>query len=36
MPDIFTLNDLTVKIPSQRENDPTNPEEEEEENNGEA
>ena len=31
MPDIFTLEDLTVKIPSQRENDPTNNNEEEEE-----
>lgn len=34
MPDIFTLEDLTVKIPSQRENDPTN-NNEEEENDGE-
>ena len=24
MPDIFTLKDLTVDVPSQRENDPTN------------
>jgi hypothetical protein len=31
MPDIFTLADLSVKIPSQREDDPTEPEEEEEE-----
>lgn len=31
MPDIFTLNDLTVKIPSQREDDPTNINENEEE-----
>jgi hypothetical protein len=23
MPDIFTLKDLTVEIPSQKENDPT-------------
>jgi len=30
MPDIFTLEDLSVKIPSQREDDPTNPDEEEE------
>ena len=30
MPDIFTLADLSVKIPSQREDDPTEPEEEEE------
>jgi hypothetical protein len=29
MPDIFTLEDLTIKIPSQRENDPTNNNEEE-------
>ena len=36
MPDLFTLEDLTVKIPSQREDDPTNPKQEEEENNGEA
>ncbi len=28
MPDIFTLEDLTVRIPSQREDDPTNEEEE--------
>lgn len=34
MPDIFTLTDLTVEIPSQRENDPTN-NNEEEENDGE-
>jgi len=34
MPDIFTLEDLSVKIPSQREDDPTNSEEKEEENNG--
>ena len=34
MPDIFTLEDLTVKIPSQREDDPTNENNEEEENNG--
>ena len=35
MPDIFTLEDLTVKIPSQREKDPTNEDNnEEEENNG--
>jgi hypothetical protein len=34
MADIFTLEDLTVKIPSQRKDDPTNPEEKEEENNG--
>mgnify|MGYP003153608500 CR=1 FL=1 len=27
MPDIFTLDDLTVKEPSQREEDPTNEEE---------
>jgi hypothetical protein len=32
MPDLFTLEDLTVKIPSQRENDPTNNNEEEEDN----
>ncbi len=31
MPDLFTLKDLTVEIPSQRENDPTNTNEEEEE-----
>ena len=31
MPDIFTLEDLTVKIPSQRENDPTIQKEKEEE-----
>ena len=24
MPDLFTLEDLTIKVPSQRENDPTN------------
>ena len=24
MPDIFTLEDLSVKVPSQREDDPTN------------
>jgi len=30
MVDIFTLNDLTVKIPSQREDDPTEQKEEEE------
>ena len=35
MPDIFTLEDLTVKIPSQREKDSTNEDNnEEEENNG--
>jgi len=35
MPDIFTLEDLTVDVPSQRENDPTNlNDNEEEENNG--
>tara|TARA_R110001583_G_scaffold171608_2_gene325297 strand:- start:1383 stop:1487 length:105 start_codon:yes stop_codon:yes gene_type:complete len=34
MADIFTLEDLTVKIPSQKENDPTNSEEKKEENNG--
>jgi len=34
MPDIFTLKDLTVRIPSQREDDPTNPNNEEEEDNG--
>jgi|TARA_R100000808_G_C2136103_1_gene144435 hypothetical protein len=34
MPDIFTLDDLTVEIPSQRENDPTNNNNEEEEDNG--
>tara|TARA_X000001382_G_scaffold130367_2_gene124992 strand:+ start:2451 stop:2561 length:111 start_codon:yes stop_codon:yes gene_type:complete len=34
MPDIFTLEDLTVRIPSQREDDPTNPNNEEEEDNG--
>ena len=28
MPDLFTLKDLTVTIPSQREEDPTNNEEE--------
>ena len=27
MPDIFTLDDLTIKIPSQRDEDPTNEEE---------
>ena len=31
MPDIFTLADLSVKVPSQKEDDPTEPEEEEEE-----
>ena len=31
MPDLFTLKDLTVEIPSQRENDPTNTNEEDEE-----
>ena len=31
MADIFTLEDLTVKIPSQRENDPTVGEKEEDE-----
>lgn len=31
MPDLFTLEDLSVKIPSQREDDPTNPDDEEEE-----
>ena len=31
MPDLFTVKDLTVDIPSQRENDPTNNNEEEEE-----
>tara|TARA_R100000278_G_scaffold106921_1_gene83548 strand:- start:3453 stop:3560 length:108 start_codon:yes stop_codon:yes gene_type:complete len=25
MPDLFTLDDLTYNIPSQVENDPTNP-----------
>ena len=34
MTDCFTLDDLTVKIPSQKENDPTTPKEKEEENNG--
>lgn len=35
MPDIFTLEDLTIEVPSQRENDPTNENNnEEEENNG--
>jgi len=35
MPDIFTLDDLTIEIPSQRENDPTNDNNnEEEEDNG--
>ena len=34
MPDLFTLEDLTVKIPSQKEDDPTIPEDKEEENNG--
>ena len=29
MPDLFTLEDLTVKIPSQREKDVEEPEEEE-------
>ena len=29
MPDIFTLKDLTIEIPSQREDDPTNNSEEE-------
>ena len=29
MPDLFTLEDLTVKIPSQREKDVDEPEEEE-------
>jgi|TARA_R110002012_G_C11549062_1_gene602266 hypothetical protein len=33
MPDLFTLKDLTIRIPSQRENDPTN--ENEEDNNDE-
>jgi hypothetical protein len=28
MPDLFTLKDLTIEVPSQRENDPTNNEEE--------
>ncbi len=28
MPDLFTLNDLTINIPSQRDEDPTNEEEE--------
>jgi hypothetical protein len=36
MADIFTLQDLTVDVPSQRENDPTNPRPGEEENNGKA
>ena len=31
MPDLFTVKDLTVNIPSQRENDPTNNNQEEEE-----
>ena len=31
MPDLFTVKDLTINIPSQRENDPTNNNEEEEE-----
>ena len=31
MPDIFTLADLSVKVPSQKEDDPTESEEEEEE-----
>jgi hypothetical protein len=30
MVDIFTLEDLTVEIPSQRDNDPTEQKEEEE------
>ena len=35
MPDIFTLEDLSIKVPSQREDDPTNEDNnEEEENNG--
>ena len=34
MPDLFTLADLTVEIPSQREDDPTNIKNEEEENDG--
>ena len=34
MPDLFTLEDLTVEIPSQRENDPTNNNKEEDENDG--
>ena len=34
MPDIFTLEDLTVRIPSQREDDPTNLNNEEKENDG--
>ena len=29
MPDLFRLEDLTVTVPSQRENDPTNNSEEE-------
>ena len=33
MPDIFTLEDLTVEVPSQKENDPTNDNKGEEENN---
>ena len=35
MPDIFTLDDLTTEVPSQRENDPTNQNNKEEENNAE-
>ena len=31
MPDLFTLEDLSVKVPSKKEDDPTNPDEEEEE-----
>ena len=34
MVDIFTLKDLTEKIPSQRENDPTEQKKEENEENG--
>ena len=33
MPDIFTLEDLSVKVPSQRENDPTDENNNEEEEN---
>jgi hypothetical protein len=33
MSDLFTLEDLTIRIYSQRENDPTNDNEEEGENN---
>jgi hypothetical protein len=33
MPDIFTLEDLSVTVPSQRENDPTNDTNNEEEEN---